>query len=49
MDYTRLLSRIAEQGLDTARFPAVGLFEGRLLQRVRFLLDPKHDTPTKTS
>jgi hypothetical protein len=49
MDYTRLLSRIAEQGLDKTRFQAVGLFEGRLLQRVRFLLDPKHNTQTRLS
>jgi beta-lactamase regulating signal transducer with metallopeptidase domain/protocatechuate 3,4-dioxygenase beta subunit len=49
MDYTKLLSRIAEQGLEKTRFQAVALFEGRLVQRVRSLLDPKHNTQTKTS
>ena len=49
MDYTTLLSRIAEQGLEKTRFQAVALFEGRLVQRVRFLLDPKSNTRTKAS
>jgi beta-lactamase regulating signal transducer with metallopeptidase domain len=47
MDYTKLLSRIAEQGLGKPRFHAVALFEGRLVQRVRSLLDPKHNIQTK--
>jgi beta-lactamase regulating signal transducer with metallopeptidase domain len=49
MDYVKLLSRIAEQGLDKTWFRAVALFEGRLAQRVRSLLDAKHDTQTKVS
>ena len=49
MDYTKLLSRIAEQGVGKTRFQAVALFEGRLVQRVRFLLDPKRNTRTKAS
>ncbi|MHC4557685.1 MAG: M56 family metallopeptidase [Planctomycetota bacterium] len=49
MDYTKLLSRIAGQGLEKTRFQAVALFEGRLVQRIRSLLDPKHNTQTKTS
>jgi len=49
MDYIKLLSRIAEQGLEKTWFHAVALFEGRLAQRVRSLLDPKHNTQTKVS
>ena len=49
MDYTRLLSRIAEQGLEKTSLQAVALFEGRLLQRVKFLLDPKRNPRTKAS
>jgi len=49
MDYTRLLSRIAEQEPGKTRFQAVALFEGRLVRRVRFLLDPKRNTRTKAS
>ncbi len=49
MDYSRFLSRIAEQGLEKTRFQTVALFEGRLVQRVRYLLDPKHNTQTKVS
>ncbi len=49
MDYIKLLSRIAEQGLEKTWFHAVALFEGRLAQRVRSLLDPKHNTQTKAS
>ena len=49
MDYVKLLSRIAEQGLEKTWFHAVALFEGRLAQRVRSLLDPKHSNQTKAS
>ncbi len=49
MDYTTLLSRIAEQGVEKTSLQAVALFEGRLVQRVRFLLDPKRNTRTKAS
>jgi len=49
MDYSKFLSRIAEQGLEKARFQAVALFEGRLVQRVRSLLDPKRSNQTKAS
>ncbi|MFB0555512.1 MAG: M56 family metallopeptidase [Phycisphaerae bacterium] len=49
MDYIKLLSRIAEQGLEKTWFHAVALFESRLAQRVRSLLDPKHNTQTKVS
>ncbi len=49
MDYIKLLSRIAEQGLEKTWFRAVALFEGRLAQRVRSLLDPKHNTRTRVS
>ncbi len=47
--YARLLLRIAEQGLEKNRRRAVALFEGRLLPRVRSLLDPKHNIQTKAS
>ncbi|MFB0554328.1 MAG: M56 family metallopeptidase [Phycisphaerae bacterium] len=43
MNYSKFLSRIAEQKFEKMRFQAVALFEGRLLQRVRSLLDPKRD------
>lgn len=49
MDYVKLLSRIAEQGLEKTWFHAVALFEGRLAQRVRSLLDPKHNSQIKAS
>jgi len=49
MDYVKLLSRIAEQGLEKTWLHAVALFEGRLAQRVRSLLDPKHSNQTKAS
>ena len=49
MDYTKLLSRIAEQGPGKTVFQAVALFEGRLVHRIRFLLDPKRSTRTKAS
>ncbi|MHC4586792.1 MAG: M56 family metallopeptidase [Planctomycetota bacterium] len=49
MDYVKLLSRIAEQGLEKTWLHAVALFEGRLAQRVRSLLDPKHSSQTKAS
>ncbi|HUU16912.1 MAG TPA: M56 family metallopeptidase [Sedimentisphaerales bacterium] len=49
MDYIKLLSRIAEQGLEKTWFHAVALFEGRLAQRVRSLLDPKHSSQIKAS
>jgi len=49
MDYTKLLSRIAEQGLKKTRFQTVALFEGRLAQRVRSLLDPKHSNKIRLS
>jgi beta-lactamase regulating signal transducer with metallopeptidase domain len=49
MDYVKLLSRIAEQGLEKTWFHAVALFEGRLTQRIRSLLDPKHSSQIKVS
>ncbi len=49
IDYVKLLSRIAEQGLEKPWFRAVALFEGRLAQRVRSLLDPKHSSQIKAS
>ena len=49
MDYTKFLSRIAEQRFARMRFQTVALFEGRLLQRVRFLLDSKRSNQTKAS
>ncbi len=49
MNYTKLVLRIAEQGLEKTRFQALALFEGRLVQRVRSLLDPKHSNQTKVS
>ena len=49
MDYVKLLSRIAEQGLEKTWFHAVALFEGRLAQRVRSLLDQNHVNQTKAS
>ena len=49
MDYIKLLSRIAEQGLEKTWFHAVALFEGRLAQRVRSLLDQNHVNQTKAS
>jgi hypothetical protein len=49
MDYVKILSRLAEQGLEKPWLHAVALFEGRLAQRVRSLLDPKHSSQTKAS
>jgi len=49
MDYVKLLSRIAEQGLEKTWFHAVALFKGRLAQRVRSLLDQNHVNQTKAS
>ena len=49
MDYIKLLSRIAEQGLEKTWFHAVALFEGRLAQRVRSLLDQNHVNQIKAS
>ena len=49
MDYTKFLARIAEQGFEKMQFQAVALFEGRLLQRVHSLLDPKRSNETKAS
>ncbi|MFB0525184.1 MAG: M56 family metallopeptidase, partial [Phycisphaerae bacterium] len=48
-DYADLLSRSIVQGFEKNRLQAVALFEGRLLPRVRSLLDPKHNTQTKAS
>ena len=47
MNYTKLVSRITEQGLEKTRFQAVTLFEGRLVQRVRSLLDSERSNQTK--
>ena len=49
MDYSKFLSRIAEQGFEKIRFQAVALFEGRLLQRVCSLLDPQRCSQIKAS
>ena len=48
-DYVGLLSRIVEQGFVKKHFHAVALFEGRLLSRIRSLLDPKHNNQIKAS
>ena len=48
-NYVGLLSRIVEQGFEKNRLQAVALFEGRLLSRVRLLLDPKHNNQIKAS
>jgi beta-lactamase regulating signal transducer with metallopeptidase domain/protocatechuate 3,4-dioxygenase beta subunit len=49
MDYSKFLSRIAEQKFEKMRFQTVALFEGRLLQRIRSLLDPKRSHKIKAS
>ncbi|MHC4618450.1 MAG: M56 family metallopeptidase [Planctomycetota bacterium] len=49
VDYTALLSHIVQQGLEKRYLASVALFEGRLLQRVRFLLDPKRSNRTRLS
>lgn len=49
MDYTKFLSRIAEQKFEKMWFQAVALFEGRLLQRVRSLLNPERSNQIKAS
>ena len=47
-DYMLLLSDIGERILmKTTHLPAVALFEGGLLSRVRSLLDPQHDRVTR--
>lgn len=48
-DYSRFLSRIAEQRFEKMSFQAVALFEGRLVQRVRSLLDPERNDQIKAS
>ena len=48
-NYVGLLSRIAEQGFENNHLQAVALFEGRLLSRIRWLLDPKHSNKTRLS
>jgi hypothetical protein len=48
-DYTALLAQIGEQGLARTQLRTVALFEGRLLQRVRNLLDPRRSRKTKPS
>ena len=48
-NYVALLSRIIEQGFEKKRLHAVALFEGRLLSRMRSLLDPKHNNQIKAS
>ncbi|MHC4155226.1 MAG: M56 family metallopeptidase [Planctomycetota bacterium] len=49
LDYTAFLSHIVEQGFEGTCLASVALFEGRLLQRVRFLLDPKRSGKTRLS
>jgi beta-lactamase regulating signal transducer with metallopeptidase domain len=49
MNYSKLLSRIVEQGFEKNTLQAVALFEGRLLSRIRSLLDPKHRVQVKAS
>jgi beta-lactamase regulating signal transducer with metallopeptidase domain len=49
VDYTAFLSHIVQQGLERSYLASVALFEGRLLQRVRFLLDPRRSNKTKLS
>jgi beta-lactamase regulating signal transducer with metallopeptidase domain len=48
-DYTQLLSSIAARGFGREYLASVALFEGQLLQRVRFLLDPKRSSRTRLS
>jgi beta-lactamase regulating signal transducer with metallopeptidase domain len=47
--YVELLSRTCQQGFEKKRLHAVALFEGRLLYRIRSLLDPKHDKQIRVS
>lgn len=49
MDYTKLLSRIAETRLEKIRLRTVALFEGRLLSRIDLLLDPRYSQKTRLS
>ncbi|MHC4623574.1 MAG: M56 family metallopeptidase [Planctomycetota bacterium] len=49
VDYTAFLSHVVQQGLERGYVASVALFEGRLLQRVRFLLDPRRNNKTKLS
>jgi hypothetical protein len=48
-DYVEMLRRIVEWSRDQRRFQAVALFEGRLLARVRSMLDPRRNRRTKSS
>jgi len=40
-DYAKLLSSLAERGLERLRLQGVALFEGGLFRRIRSLLDPR--------
>ncbi len=48
-EYSTLLARVVQRGPAKAQLPTMALFEGRLLQRVRFLLDPGRDNKTRLS
>jgi len=48
-DYIDMLRRIVESHCNETRFQAVALFEGRLLARVRTMLDPSRNARTKSS
>lgn len=48
-DYTVLLTQIVEKAMHEDRLGAVALIEGRLLSRVRFLLNPDRSQKTKLS
>ncbi|MHC4647130.1 MAG: M56 family metallopeptidase, partial [Planctomycetota bacterium] len=48
-EYSTLLARVVQRGPGKAQLPTMALFEGRLLQRVRFLLDPGRDSKTRLS
>ena len=48
-NYVKMLTRIAEQYLETKRYHAVALFEGKLLTRIGSLLEPGNKNQTKAS
>jgi len=49
MDYTTLLAHVVEKTQHKNRLGAVALMEGRLLSRVRFLLNPERSQKIKLS
>ena len=48
-NYAKMLSRIVEQGFEKKCFHAVALFEGKLLGRVRSLLEPGNKNQIRAS